>query len=69
MLTLAVVLVALPTLFAQLGHTSTSDERVVSYGAAILMLIVYAAYLYHSLRAAGTRTRRRGTLAGRSGRR
>jgi Ca2+:H+ antiporter len=50
MLTLAVVLVALPTLFAQLGHTTTSDERVVSYGAAILMLIVYAAYLFHTLR-------------------
>ena len=52
MLTLAVVLVALPTLFAQLGDTTTSDERVVSYGAAILMLIVYPAYLVHSLRAA-----------------
>jgi Ca2+:H+ antiporter len=50
MLTLAVVLLALPTLFAQIGHTSTGDEKVVSYGAAILMLIVYAAYLFHSLR-------------------
>jgi Ca2+:H+ antiporter len=50
MLTLAVVLMALPTLFAQLGHTSTSDEKVVSYGAAALMLLVYAAYLFHSLR-------------------
>ena len=50
MLTLAVVLVALPTLFAQLGDTTTNDERVVSYGAAILMLIVYAAYLVHTLR-------------------
>jgi Ca2+:H+ antiporter len=49
MLTLAVVLVALPTAFAQIGHTSHSDEKVVSYGAAILMLIVYLAYLYHSL--------------------
>ena len=50
MLSLAVVLVALPTLFAQLGQTSTSDERVVSYGAAILMLVVYIAYLFHTLR-------------------
>jgi Ca2+:H+ antiporter len=49
MLTLAVVLVALPTAFAQIGHTSGSDEKVVSYGAAILMLVVYLAYLYHSL--------------------
>ncbi len=55
MLTLAVVLVALPTLFAQLGQTSTSDERVVSYGAAILMLIVYVAYLFHTLRVPVTR--------------
>jgi Ca2+:H+ antiporter len=53
MLTLAVVLVALPTLFAQLGHTTRSDERVVSYGAAGLMLLVYAAYLFHSLRQPG----------------
>jgi Ca2+:H+ antiporter len=51
MLTLAVVLVALPTLFAQLGQTSASDERVVSYGAAALMLLVYAAYLYVTLTA------------------
>jgi Ca2+:H+ antiporter len=50
MLTLAVVLMALPTLFAQLGQTTTSDEKVVSYGAAGLMLVVYAAYLFHSLR-------------------
>jgi Ca2+:H+ antiporter len=49
MLSLAVVLVALPTAFAQIGHTSTSDEKVVSYGAAALMLVVYIAYLYHSL--------------------
>jgi len=49
MLTLAVVLVALPTAFAQIGHTSTADEKVVSYGAAILMLLVYVAYLFHSL--------------------
>jgi Ca2+:H+ antiporter len=49
MLTLAVVLVALPTAFARIGHTSTSDEKVVSYGAAVLMLVVYLAYLYHSL--------------------
>jgi Ca2+:H+ antiporter len=50
MLTLAVVLVALPTLFAQLGHTTTGDEKIVSDGAAGLMLLVYAAYLFHSLR-------------------
>jgi Ca2+:H+ antiporter len=49
MLTLAVVLVALPTAFAEIGKTSTSDEKVVSYGAAVLMLVVYLAYLYHSL--------------------
>jgi Ca2+:H+ antiporter len=49
MLTLAVVLVALPTAFAEIGHTSSSDEKIVSYGAAVLMLIVYIAYLYHSL--------------------
>jgi Ca2+:H+ antiporter len=49
MLTLAVVLVALPTAFAQIGHTSNGDEKIVSYGAAILMLVVYLAYLYHSL--------------------
>jgi Ca2+:H+ antiporter len=49
MLTLAVVLVALPTAFAEIGHTSNGDEKIVSYGAAILMLIVYLAYLYHSL--------------------
>jgi Ca2+:H+ antiporter len=49
MLSLAVVLVALPTAFAEIGHTSSSDEKVVSYGAAILMLVVYLAYLYHSL--------------------
>jgi Ca2+:H+ antiporter len=49
MLTLAVVLVALPTAFAQIGHTSSGDEKIVSYGAAILMLVVYLAYLYHSL--------------------
>jgi Ca2+:H+ antiporter len=49
MLTLAVVLVALPTAFAGLGHTSSGDEKIVSYGAAVLMLVVYVAYLYHSL--------------------
>ena len=49
MLTLAVVLVALPTAFAEIGHTSTHDEKIVSYGAALLMLGIYLAYLYHSL--------------------
>jgi Ca2+:H+ antiporter len=49
-LVLAVVLVALPTLFAQLGNTSVHDEKVVSYGAAVLMLLIYVAYLFHSLR-------------------
>jgi Ca2+:H+ antiporter len=49
MLTLAVVLVALPTAFAEIGHTSAGEEKIVSYGAAVLMLVVYVAYLYHSL--------------------
>jgi Ca2+:H+ antiporter len=49
MLTLAVVLVALPTAFAEIGHTSRHDEKIVSYGAALLMLGIYLAYLYHSL--------------------
>jgi Ca2+:H+ antiporter len=49
-LTLAVVLVALPTLFAQLGNTSVHDEKVVSDGAAVLMFLIYVAYLFHSLR-------------------
>ena len=35
--------------FAGIGKTSTHDEKIVSYGAAALMLIVYLAYLYHSL--------------------
>jgi Ca2+:H+ antiporter len=49
MLTLAVVLVALPTAFAEIGHTSAGEEKIVSYGAAVLMLVVYVAYPYHSL--------------------
>jgi Ca2+:H+ antiporter len=49
MLTLAVVLAALPTAFAGIGKTSTHDEKIVSYGAAVLMLVVYLGYLYHSL--------------------
>ncbi len=49
MLTIAVVALGVPTLFAQLSRTTPHDVKAVSYGTAVVMLILYAAYLVQSL--------------------
>jgi Ca2+:H+ antiporter len=49
MLTIAVVTLGVPTLFAQLAPSSQHDVKAVSYGTAVVMLLLYAAYLIHSL--------------------
>jgi Ca2+:H+ antiporter len=49
MLTIAVVALGVPTLFAQLSRTTEHDIKAVSYGTAVVMLMLYAAYLVQSL--------------------
>jgi Ca2+:H+ antiporter len=49
MLTIAVVALGVPTLFAQLSRTTEHDVKALSYGTAGVMLILYAGYLIQSL--------------------
>src|SRR4051794_14008197 len=52
MLTIAVVALGVPTLFAQLSRTTPHDVKALSYGTAVVMLVLYAAYLVQSLQQA-----------------
>src|SRR3954452_20514266 len=54
MLTIAVVALGVPTLFAQLSRTTPHDVKALSYGTAVVMLVLYAAYLVQSLQQAGS---------------
>jgi Ca2+:H+ antiporter len=49
MLTIAVVALGVPTLFAQLSRTTPHDVKALSYGTAVVMLVLYGAYLAQSL--------------------
>ncbi len=48
MLLLATVALALPTLFNGLSHMDTGATVNLSHGVAIVMVILYAAYLFHA---------------------
>ena len=48
MLLLATAALALPTLFSSLGGISTGDTFNVSHGVAIVMALLYIAYLIHA---------------------
>jgi len=50
MLLLATAALALPTLFDSLGHMQHGSTVNLSHGVAIVMLILYAAYLVHAFR-------------------
>jgi Ca2+:H+ antiporter len=49
MLTIAVVALGVPTLFAQLSRTTPHDGKAHSHGTAVVMQFLYAAYLVQSL--------------------
>ncbi len=48
MLLLATAALAIPTIFTQATGVSTDDAEGVSHGVAIVMLLLYVAYLVHS---------------------
>lgn len=48
MLLLATAALAIPTIFTQVSGVSTADAEGVSHGVAIVMLLLYGAYLVHS---------------------
>ena len=48
MLVLATITLAVPTAFALTGGTTSSDEQGLSHGVALVMALLYVAYLYHS---------------------
>ena len=49
MLVLAAVALGLPSLFDALGNTTPHEQKALSYGVAIIMVVLYAAYLLYSL--------------------
>jgi Ca2+:H+ antiporter len=49
MLVLAAVALGLPSLFDSLADTTRHEQKALSYGVAVIMVILYAAYLVHSL--------------------
>ncbi len=49
MLTLAAVALGIPSLFDALHDTTRHEQVALSYGTAVIMVIVYAAYLVYSL--------------------
>jgi Ca2+:H+ antiporter len=54
MVTIAVVALGVPTLFASLEHVTPSDVQTLSYWVAGIMFLLYAAYLLHSFQGLGT---------------
>ena len=49
MLTLAAVALGVPSIFDALHNTTRHEQVAVSYGVAIVMVVLYAAYLVYSL--------------------
>jgi Ca2+:H+ antiporter len=49
MLVLAAVALGLPSLFDSLSDTTRHEQKALSYGVAAIMVVLYAAYLLHSL--------------------
>jgi Ca2+:H+ antiporter len=48
MLVLATAMLGIPTLFATTTGTSVGDERGLTHGIAVIMIVVYALYVYAS---------------------
>jgi Ca2+:H+ antiporter len=55
MVTIAVVALGVPTLFASLEDVTPSDVKTLSYWVAGIMFLLYAAYLVHSFQGHGER--------------
>src|SRR4029077_5974355 len=53
MLTLAAVALGIPSLFDALHDTTRHEQVALSYGTAVVMVLVYAAYLFYSLTQTG----------------
>ena len=49
MLVLAAVALGLPSLFDALDDTTRHEQKALSYGVAVIMVVLYAAYLLYSL--------------------
>ena len=64
MLTLAVVALGVPSLFDALDGTTHDEQAALSYGVAIVMAVLYAAYLVYSFTQPPRRTATRAVAAG-----